>query len=236
MRHFCSGRAHMARVAHALRATGLCIAVGMSLPALAQGLVRVDTPGTSFTPKGSDVTVDDVPGGRRFRGQAFATVIVQGTLKMPASRAVDHKMHRLAVHFRTSPNGPTLTSVAIPNTGSGPWEFATGLQGDYMTRDAVGPKGAANSWDFKLAPPIVGATTVIRLQIQFPGGFDSVVDTGEFVLKGISVDFERNPRPLQESLPAESATASRYGGSNARPISTPSNGASASRYGGVHTP
>jgi len=50
--------------------------LSICLPAAVQGdpgaSIRGKTSGTAFTPESRDVTADDVPGGRRFRGKPGA--------------------------------------------------------------------------------------------------------------------------------------------------------------------
>jgi hypothetical protein len=87
--------------------------VSIGSPLLAQPPLRVTMPGAAFSAegRGDDVAVDDVAGGKRFRGKGFAKVIVKAALQLPPSSSADPTVQRLVVHFRTSPSGPSVRSV-----------------------------------------------------------------------------------------------------------------------------
>jgi hypothetical protein len=182
-------------------------------PALAQ-TVRVNIPGTAFTPEGSRVAVDDVPGGRRFRGQSFAKVTLRAVLQMPAPSAGDPKLKRLVIHFRTSPSGPSLRSVELRNGSNAAFRLETNIGGDYTAREVTKPEGSANAWDFGAVPVTVGAQSVLRLEVQFPGGIDSQINPGEFVVTAVGTEF---PRKLSTSatavLQSPAVAAAAHGGS-----------------------
>jgi hypothetical protein len=179
----------------------LNVAIGASVltacfvcpPLLARAPFRVTIPGTAFTVegRGADVTVDDVGGGRRFRGKGFAKVIVRGTLQIPPSNVADPRMQRLVVHFRTSPQGPSLRSVEMRNGANTEFHLDTHLAGDYTTRETTQPESIANAWSFERGPVRVYTQTVLRLEVQFPGGFDSQINPGEFVLTSVVLDYPR---------------------------------------------
>jgi hypothetical protein len=164
-----------------------------------QGLLRtttvaINTPGNAFTvERGADVAVDDVPGGRRFRGQGFSRIRLRALLRMAPAKTSGFKVERLAVHFRSSPQptGPTLRRVELWNGQSADFRVDTLIQGDYLTKDLTKPDVIANVWSF--APRNVSAQSVLRLEIQFPGGFEGASDPGEFVLAGVEADFPRKP-------------------------------------------
>ncbi len=182
----------------------LVLAVLSSGPALfAQAPVRVNTPGTAFSPegRGGQVVVEDVGDGRRFRGQAFATVTLRAVLQMPPSSSAEPKMQRLAVHFRTSPSGPSLRSVELRNGSKVEFHIETHLAGDFTARETTQPEAVANTWVFDRAPISVSSQSVLRLEVQFPGGFDSQIDPGELFLTAVTVDFPRKLGTVSETLP-----------------------------------
>ena len=169
----------------------LLCTLSLATPLLAQ-TVRVNIPGAAFAPEGrAKAAIDRVSGGLRVRGQAFALVTLRATLRMPSPAAADPKLRRLVIHFRTSPNGPSLRSVELRNGSNVEVRLPTDLRGDYTVREVSTPKEAANAWDWGKSPITVSAQTVVRLEVQFPGGFDSAVNPGEFFLTTVAVDFPR---------------------------------------------
>jgi hypothetical protein len=159
--------------------------------------VTVNTPGNAFTVErggaaGGGVSVDDVPGGRRFRAPAFTKITLRAPLRLALDRAIP-RVERLAVHFRTHPAavGPTLRRVELWNGAYVDFRVDTLIQGDYMTKNLTRPAVVANVWSF--APRNVNARSFLRLEVQFPGGIDSAVDPGEFVLAGVEADFSSKP-------------------------------------------
>lgn len=182
--------------------------VAPNLPA--QTPVRVTIPGTSFSAEGAagEVAVDNVAGGRRFRGKAFAKVLVRATLQMPPASSAEFKMQRLVIHFRTSQSGPSLRSVELRNGANSEFRLQTQVAGDYTAREVTTPESSANAWDWSRVPVKVSAQTVVRLEIQFPGGFDSQINPGEFVLTGVVVDFPRKAMPLPTTIPSTNAGTS----------------------------
>ena len=169
------------------------LAFFIGAPLMAQTPVRVNTPGTAFTPEGTgnQVVVDDVPGGRRFRGKADALLKLRAVLRMPPSNSADPKMQQLIIRFRTNPGGPSLRSVEVFNGATAAFRIATDLEGDYTTRETTAPEFAANVWSSKSSPIAVSSQSIIRLTVRFPIGFDSPIDPGEFVLTAVQVDFPR---------------------------------------------
>jgi Tachylectin len=172
--------------------TVILMAFSIGLPLIAQLRVRVVTPGTTFNTEGAVApgVVQDVPGGRRFRGRAGSLLKVRAVMRIPAGNRAD--MQRLVVHFRTNPGGPRLRKVEVLNGSSPAFSLATDLAGDYVVRETPAPDVVANLWDFKSQPRGVSSQTIIRLEVQFPVGFDSAIDPGEFVLTGVGVDFPRS--------------------------------------------
>ena len=140
-----------------------------STPLLAQ-TVRVNMSGTAFTAEGGGVTTDDVAGGRRFRGKAFAKVVLRGVLQMPSSSAAEPKMQRLVIHFRTSSSGPSLRSVELRNGSNVAFHLETNIGGDFTTRDATKPDGSTNAWDFGQIGSKVSTQSVLRLESSSPAG------------------------------------------------------------------
>lgn len=162
----------------------------------AQLFVTVKTPGTNFSVVGTKGTSDDVAGGRRFRAPAHAALKIRGTLRVPQSASGGSKtqlMQQLAIHFRTSPSGPSLRSVELL-TGGSHREFliGTNISGDYTARATSTPADVANMWKWT-SPIKVDSQSVIVLEIQFPGGFDSRVNPGEFVLTSVDAQFQAGP-------------------------------------------
>jgi hypothetical protein len=149
---------------------------------------RVTIPGASFSVEGlgKGTRVDDVHDGRRFRGQAFAKIILRAPVQLPTA---DPKMEGLAVHFRTSQSGPSLRSVEFRNGSHVEFRVPTLVTGDYTFKEITRPEAGANAWLFKNTPFKVSSQAVLRLEVQFPGGFDSKIDPGEFVLTGVAIDF-----------------------------------------------
>ena len=162
------------------------VALSMATPSLAQIPLRVTMPGSAFAPHMSTAQMDDVPGGRRFRGKAFAKLTLRALVPMPAASVADPKVQKIVVHFRTNESGPSLRSVKLES-----YQFQTNLEGDYMSVERSTPDVAANAWVFKSTPVRVGGSSPVLLEVQFPGGFDSQVNPGEFVLGSVVLDFPR---------------------------------------------
>jgi hypothetical protein len=157
----------------------------------ADDTIRQTTPGPAFSVlQKRGTTTADVREGRKFQAKAFDKVILRGVLQMPLTTVTDFKLKRLVVHFRTSPLGPSLRSVELRNGTNSEFRLQTNIKGDYVTREATKPEDAANTWTFDI-PVKVSAQTVVLLEVQFPGGFDSKVDTGWFTLTGVGADFSR---------------------------------------------
>jgi hypothetical protein len=168
--------------------------LSVASPLFAQGTVRTSTPGSAFSPEAppGQVAVEDVPGGRRFRGGAHKLVVLRGTIQIPPATSAEPKLQKLVIHFRTS-QGPRLSSVEVRNGSNVAFSLPTDLTGDYVTREAREPEAAANAWAF--SPRTVGAPLVVRLSVQFSGGFEGG-DPGEFVLTSVVAEFPRKPIAL----------------------------------------
>jgi hypothetical protein len=65
------------------------------------------------------------------------------------------------------------------------------MRGDYSKRETATPPSAANVMN--LGGLRAGSDTYIRLTLSFGGGFDSMVNNGEFVLIGVEGDFPLKP-------------------------------------------
>jgi len=182
---------------HHVTIAAFLLVSAIGAPLMAQTPVRVNMPGTAFTPEGSgsQVVVDDVPGGRRFRGKADALLKLRAVLRMPPSSSAEPKMQRLVIHFRTSPEGPSLRSVEVFNGATAEFRITTMLKGDYTARETMAPDFTANAWDLKSSPIAVSSQSLIRLTVRFPTGFDSPhINPGEFVITAVQVDFPRKER------------------------------------------
>src|SRR3954469_14388398 len=88
--------------------------------------VKVNIPGGAFNAVGAGVAVDDVSGGRRFRGEARALVTLQATLQMPTSVA-EPRLQRLVIRFRTSTSGPSLRAVELRYPSRSAWRVETNI-------------------------------------------------------------------------------------------------------------
>lgn len=176
----------------------------------AQLWITVKTPGISFSVVGSKGTADNVAGGRRFRAPSFEDLKIRGLLRVPPSASGVSKTHllqQLAIHFRTSPSGPSLRSVELLNGSQREFLHPTNLTGDYTARETSKPEDIANVW--KWTPPIkVDSQSVIVLEIQFPGSPDSKINSGEFVLTSVDAQFQGELKPnVNEKLPPGTSTS-----------------------------
>jgi hypothetical protein len=174
-----------------LRAIGFfLVLLFIELPLSAQPLVKVKIPGTAFsaTSPGKKVTVEDFNGGRRFRGQAFAKVTLSARLSAPPATATGQGMQQLVIRFSTSASGPSLRTVEIRNGSASSFHIDTYLTGNYTSREVTKPATLANMWVLN-PPERVNSSTVLRIEIIFPGGFDSQINPGEFVLNSVELGF-----------------------------------------------
>jgi len=193
----------------------LVVAVFFHSSMFAQSSVTVKTPGTNFSVVGKEGTADDVAGGRRFRAPASADLKIRGSLRVPKSASGVSKtqlMQQLAIHFRTSPSGPSLRSVELLNGGSHrEFLIRTDIEGDYTTRATSTPADSANMWKWT-SPKRVDSQSVIVLEIHFPGGIDSKIDPGEFVLTSVDAQFQGEVRlnPNDETLPSAGTRSSGW--------------------------
>ena len=157
-------------------------ALSCASPMSAQGIFRTTTPGSAFSPKPGEVAVENVAGGaRKFRGKDTQTVILTGTVRIPPATSAEPRLQKLVVRFHTS-NRPAPAFGQLDN-GTNPRHFQTNVKGDRETREVLTPADNANAWQF---PSItMHGPLVVRLSIEFGGGFEGIADPGEFVLTGV---------------------------------------------------
>lgn len=173
----------------------LAFAVGP--PLAAQTRTHVNTPGAAFSPERpvEQLVVENIAGGgRRFRGQGRQLLKLRAVLRLPRARSDKPQMLRLAVHFR-APNfdDPSLRLVEVRNGTNVAFRMVTRLRGDYTARARTAPEDLANTWEFTTEPITVDSQSVIRLEVQLPGGIDSMINPGEFILNAVRVTFASTP-------------------------------------------
>jgi hypothetical protein len=146
---------------------------------------RITIPGNAFSqgPVGKRLQIIGRPGGRAFRGQAFQAATLMAIIPVPSERESRSVLHRLVVRFRSGVAGPSLRGVTVRG-----YRMSTDVRGDYTTREVT----TANTWVWR-DPTSIPPQSEIRLEIQFPGGVDSAVNPGEFLLTGVTVDLSRRP-------------------------------------------
>ncbi len=214
-----------------IMATGfLLVVLFISLQLLSQTPYKVSIPGTAFTVegRGEGVSVQDVAGGRQFRTKSSAPIILKANLRMHPYSTADHKMQRLIVHFRTSTLGPSLQRVEMREGTTVKFKIDTHLEGDYTTRETVKPESSANVWVWP-NPTSISPQSVIRLEVQFPGGFEGNSNPGEFILTTVDINFPAKPRDMsQTSKPATTNPATHPPGTSTGGTPTTSPTAAAS--------
>jgi hypothetical protein len=150
---------------------------------VARAQTPVVMPGTAFVADYPPaVKVDDVPDGRRFAGKAFAKVVIRAKLAMPAPGNREYRLQRLVVHFRTERSGVSLRAIELRRVRN-PLRKTTNLSGDYTRQERE------NVVDFGDVPVAVTGDSLLYLELQFPGGFDSKVDPGAFVVTSVALQF-----------------------------------------------
>jgi hypothetical protein len=198
-----------------------------SLPVRAQAPFRTITRGTEFTLERLGGKAEDVPGGRRFRGQAGATITLRGPLHLSPSSAADKKLDRLIIRFRTGKAGGSLTGVELLAGSDVLYRhLGIGISGDYSTREVATPPGSANVLDLQGRRVDNGIS--IRLSVSFAGGFEGVADPGELVLFGVEADFPIKPAVSQGTIPRSSGATMPSHGTPATPpppVAAPAGGA-----------
>lgn len=160
---------------------------GLASSAASAPTLRVDTPGAAFRVLVGKAKADDVPDGRRIKGAAFAEVTVAGVLTLPPAETAQRRATRLVLHFRTSKGGPTLRKIILPDGNS----VSVNLSGHQMADSKL------NTLDFGDIPIKLFDQSVLKLVLQYPGGIDSAIDPGEFVLKSVSLDCLWKPGVLE---------------------------------------
>lgn len=195
------------RVHRRIGAVSLFLAVLVAGPPLFAQPLRVSLPGSAFSVegRGDQVAVENVAGGRRFRGKAFSRLMLRAAIRMHPSATAEPRIERLVLHFRASPSGPSVRSVELRNGTDVAFHVETHLEGDYTARETTRPEVVANVWAFQ--PRAVGPRSVLRLEVQFPGGFDSAVNPGEIVITSVGLDFHRKPLQPADRLPKAGGTA-----------------------------
>lgn len=160
----------------------LSAAIGLASSATAApATMRIDTPGSTFRVVQGRATADNAPDGLHVRGGASTDVTVQGVLVLPPDEMAERRASRLLLHFRTSPGGPTLRTIVLPDGQ----RVDLNLEGDFLT------ESKRNTIDFGNIPMKLYDRSIVKLVISFPGGFEGNPNPGEFVLKSVSVDAPR---------------------------------------------
>src|SRR5581483_4685048 len=171
-------------------------------PMMAQAPFRTVTTGREFTLERLGGTAADVPGGRRFKGQAGATITLRGPLHLSPSSAADKKLERLIIRFGTSRAGGSLTGVELL-AGSDVIYQHLGIEisGDYSTREVATPPRLANVLKLPAVKVNYYNGVTIRLSVSFAAGFEGAADPGELVLFGVEAYFPTNPIITQGTIP-----------------------------------
>jgi hypothetical protein len=181
-------------------AFGLSLTMSRVTPAQT---IRVDIPGAAFTPTLSKATIQDFGRTRRFRAAAFAKLILIAPLRLPPGTPGKADLRRLVVHFRSTQSGPRLRTVMLRSGEFRLLDRATDAVGDYSVRVTNYPNPVANAWEWK-DPLSVAPGIVVQLEVQFPGGIDSQINTGDFDLISVETDFVR---PLRQTLTPKERTS-----------------------------
>ena len=76
---------------HSFAVAAFLLALSIGPPLIAQTRVRVNTPGTTFSPEGpvAPGVVQDGAGGRRFRGKAGELLMLRAVLRMPSASSAE---------------------------------------------------------------------------------------------------------------------------------------------------
>jgi hypothetical protein len=75
-------------------------------------------------------------------------------------------MEGIAVHFKTSDQGPSLRSVEYRNGPNVEFRVATVVRGDFTIKENFRPAESANAWSFKDVPFKVSSQAVLRLEVK----------------------------------------------------------------------
>ncbi|CAN5593170.1 hypothetical protein BH10ACI4_BH10ACI4_29150 [soil metagenome] len=214
----------------------LILLVGLGLPMFGQIPVSTVTSGNAFKagPKGR---ATDAVDGRHFRADGFASLTLVGLFNLPPDAATRGAgITRMVVHFRTSKDGPSLRSIEIRNGATVAWRLEKQLSGDFSNREVPGsnafifgepgPGRPASSLAGHLIR--IGTGSTIRLEVQYPGGFEGIKDAGEFVLTNVVTNFEPKPILRSDRTSAISGNAALSLGDAGRSSATPTSPAPAS--------
>lgn len=166
-----------------------CVLCTDAAPLAPHGILSIDTPGAQFRAL-RKTRINVVPDGLSVRGEAYSQVTLSALPRLPDAAMAERRASRLTVHFKTSRNGPALRQIILPNGGT----INLNLSGDF--------RGDAkrNTVDFGGAPINIYNDRDIQLVVSFPGGIDSQIDPGEFLLKGITVGYLRKPQALTKAF------------------------------------
>src|SRR4051794_40513558 len=141
----------------------------ISLPIFSQTPFSVNIPGTAFSVKwtGARGIVEDVAGGRKFRGNAATVLILQAPLQMHPSSAAEHKIQRLVVHCRGEQYGATVRSVKLSDGTN----VLLNITNAPLQADFTKAVTSSNSWVWR-QPATVSPQSVISLEVSYPTGFE----------------------------------------------------------------
>ncbi|MEJ7589637.1 MAG: tachylectin-related carbohydrate-binding protein, partial [Ferruginibacter sp.] len=153
-----------------------------------------------------------------FRSKANASIIIRCKLQMPSGNFATDKMERLIIRFKTSDRGPSLRTIELLSGSARLFNINTNLVGDYTTRQSEKPASIANVWVWN-DPVKVSAQNVLRLHVNFPGGFEGIKDAGEFILSSVEVHFVAKAKDFTEKE-LKSRVIISSGAAN-KPVTTP---------------
>ena len=153
-----------------------------------QAVIQTSTNGREFrAERTSKIAPDDVPDGRRFRGENREGITLRGFLRLPPCNPAEQKLIKLIVRFHTGRNGPTLSRIA-----AGDLQRSAGIMGDFTRQETK------NVFTFDQ----VNANKLpILLTIDFAGGIDSIVGDQEFILTRIDAYFALKALPSSAKIP-----------------------------------
>lgn len=153
--------------------------------------VRSTISGIQFTAENPRLltAVENRGNSRLFRGRTRALVYLRARIPPPNQDLGEPALRRLALRFRTSPNGPSIRSVVLLAGSATVFR----LEGLYLAGDFSGRDAPANTWT--IDPPItIRGWLDLRIGVQYPVGFDSPIDPGELLIVSALADFPRSVR------------------------------------------
>ena len=136
--------------------------------------------------------MQDVAGGRKFRGASFKLVTLRGTIQFPSTALAEPKLQKLVVHFRSG-DGPRLSSVEVRPTSNGSVHMETNIRGDY----GRGKPSHRVARMPVFQPITVGAPLVIDCRSSSPE--DSRAAIQGLRADGVEAEFARKPLGTTES-------------------------------------